>query len=282
MIKMCNPFNGDNTFLYMSKRIGGISVSDIGIGTWGMGGTSKADYRNDHESVETLRYALSKGITLIDTAEMYAAGHSEELVGKAINGMDRKKIFITTKIWHTHLQKDQVKKSMEESLKRLGSDYVDLLLIHWPNPSVPIGETIGAMEDLVKEGKTRMIGVSNFDVQQMKDAMAACRDSVIAANQIEYNYFSRSGEHSVIPFCEENGISVIAYSPINRGKIDGSDALNRMANKYSCKPMQMSLRYVMERSIPIPKTSDKIHLDELLGAKNINLNKEDYNILASA
>ncbi|MFG1450208.1 MAG: aldo/keto reductase [Thermoplasmataceae archaeon] len=265
----------------MSRSIGGVSVSDIGIGTWGMGGTSKADYRNDQDSVETLRYALSKGINLIDTAEMYAAGHSEELVGKSIQGLDRKKIFITTKIWHTHLHKEQVRKSTEESLKRLGTDYVDLLLIHWPNSSVPIKETIAAMEEMLKEGKTRFIGVSNFDVQQTKDAMEACRDSVIAANQIEYNYWNRGGESSVISYCEEKGISVIAYSPINRGKIDGSDVLNRMAHKYSCKPVQMSLRYVMERSIPIPKTSDKKHLDDLLGALNINISKEDYNILAS-
>jgi diketogulonate reductase-like aldo/keto reductase len=266
----------------MSRKIGGVSVSDLGIGTWGIGGTSQPDHSRDHEYIEILRYAFSKGITLIDTAEMYAAGHSEEIVGKAIEGMDRKKFFITTKIWHTHLKKDQVRRSTEESLKRLGTDYVDLLLIHWPNSSVPVKETIGAMEELVKEGRTRFIGVSNFDVQQMKDAISACKDTAIAANQIEYNYWSRAGEKSVIPFCEENGIPVIAYSPINRGKTDGAEALIRMAQKYSCKPVQMSLRYVMERSIPIPKTSDRQHLDELLGALKINLSKEDYSILASA
>ena len=266
----------------MVKFIGGRGVSDMGIGTWGLGGKSRPDYSRDGESIDAIRHAFSRGINLIDTAEMYGGGHTEEVVGSAMEGMERGNFFVTTKLWHNNLTREKVRRSTENSLKRLKMEYVDLLLIHWPNPDVPVKETIRSMEEMYREGKTRMIGVSNFNVEQLKEAMDACRDAEISANQIEYNYLKRECENEVIKFCEDNKIAVIAYSPINRGNLGNSVVLKEMAQKYDCKPVQIALRYVLERSIPIPKSSSREHLDELLESMNIKLSREDYRKLASS
>ena len=261
--------------------IGGTKVSDMGIGTWGMGGKQSPDDGNHRESLEAIQYLVSRGVNIIDTAEMYAAGHTEEIVGEAIQGMDRKKLFLITKVWNNHLDRLSVPKSLDASLKRLKQDYVDLFLIHWPNPEVPIKETISAMENLVNEGKTRMIGVSNFSVAQLKEAMESSSDHVIAANQIEYNLDRRDQEADIIPFCHSNNVSVIAYTPIMRGKINNR-TVRKMAEKYSATPVQIGLRYVMKKSIPIPKSTSREHIDELLGAMEIRISDEDYRILAES
>lgn len=261
--------------------IGGTKVSDMGIGTWGMGGKQSPDDGNHRESLEAIQYLVSRGVNIIDTAEMYAAGHTEEIVGEAIQGMDRKKLFLITKVWNNHLDRLSVPKSLDASLKRLKQDYVDLFLIHWPNPEVPIRETISAMEDLVNEGKTRMIGVSNFSVDQLKEAMETSSDHPIAANQIEYNFGRRDQEADIIPFCHSNNVSVIAYTPIMRGKIN-SKIIRKMAEKYSATPVQIALSYVMKKSIPIPKSINRAHIDELLGAMDIKLSDDDYRVLAES
>jgi predicted oxidoreductase len=138
---------------------GGIIIPVLGLGTWGMGGRESPDKTRDRETVATIRMALELGLTHIDTAEYYGAGHAEELVGEAIEGWDREKLFITSKVWHNHLHKDDLHRSMRASLKRLGVDQVDLYLVHWPNPDVPLAETMEAMEECVK-GHTRFIGLA--------------------------------------------------------------------------------------------------------------------------
>jgi diketogulonate reductase-like aldo/keto reductase len=137
------------------------------------------------------------------------------------------------------------------------------------------------MEKLVEEGKTRMIGVSNFSVTQLKEAMECCSDHVIAANQIEYNFERRDQETDIIPFCHSHKVSVIAYTPIMRGNIHNK-ALRKMAEKYSATPVQVALKYVMKKSIPIPKSINRAHIDELLGARDLNLSDADYRALAES
>lgn len=263
----------------MTKFIGGVKVSDIGIGTYGMGGGNRPSYKNDEKDADALQYAYGKGINLIDTAEMYAGGHAEEIVGRAFSQYDRNKLFVTTKVWPTNLHAESVVRSANASLTRLGMKYVDLLLIHWPNSSVPIAETIGAMEKLVDEGKVRLIGVSNFNVKEMEEAMSATKRHDIVANQVEYNLEKKSAEEAVIPFCEKNNLAVIAYTPILHGKI--SDATTKkVAKSYSTSTVSIALKYVMERSIPIPKSSNRAHIDELLAASKLDLKKEDYDLLS--
>ena len=265
----------------MTKRLGGRSVSDIGLGTWGMGGWQTADKTNDSTCVDAIRYAVSRGINVIDTAEMYGAGHTEEIVAKAIEGVPREDVFIISKVWKTNLHLDSLIKSARASLRRLKTPYLDLYLIHWPNPSVPVSETIGAMEELLKQGLVRSIGVSNFDIEQLSDAMSASKYTDIAANQILYNYGTRGPEKDIIPFCEKNGVDVISYTPILKGKVSEFSGLNKIAEKYNATAVQVALRYTMERSLPIPKSSSKSHIDMLIEGSRMELRKDDYEFLKS-
>ena len=265
----------------MKNTLCGHEVSDIGIGTWGMGGGQTPEHGHDDKHVEAIRYAIDHGIKVIDTAEMYASGHTEEIVGKAVSSYDRKDIFIISKVWHNHLRHESVVESARKSAARMGTDYIDLYLIHWPNPSVPIKETVSALEELVSSGVVKNIGVSNFDVQQLKEAMEATEHTRICANQIEYNYGTRQAEEELIPFCEENNVDVIAYTPIMKGRTMGHSKLLSMSKKYGVTPVQMSLRYVMEKAYAIPKSSNPAHIDELLEAGKIQLMPDDYRELSS-
>lgn len=265
----------------MTRTFSGKSVSDIGLGTWGMGGGSLPEPEDDKRHMEAIRYALQNGINVIDTAEMYASGHTEEIVGKAISGFDRENLFIISKVWHTHLKHDSLINAAKQSLRRLGTPYIDLYLVHWPNESVPIMETIGAMEELLKGGLVRNIGVSNFSTDQMQRAMDSTSFASITANQIEYNYGKREAEKDVIPFCEKNGIEVISYTPIAKGKVSPFSRINSITRKYAATPVQIALSYVMKRSFPIPKSSNPKHIDELLGATKIKLSDVDYKELSA-
>ena len=263
----------------MGKQLCGIQVSSIGLGTWGMGGGQRSDPSGDRNHIEAIRYAIDSGINVIDTAEMYGGGHTEEVVGEAIKGYERENLFIISKVWNTNLRHDSVIQSARKSLTRLNTPYLDLYLIHWPNPSIPIEETISAMEELYAEGLVRHIGVSNFNVAQLEEAMDSAKHTTICANQVEYNYGTREIEKDLIPFCEKNGVDVIAYTPIMKGRTAGYEGLRKMAEKYNATVIQMALRYIMEKAIPIPKSSNKSHIDELLGAAKIPLSIEDYGLL---
>lgn len=265
----------------MKDTLCGSPVSKIGLGTFGMGGRMSPEKGTEQVHVDAIRYAIESGINVIDTAEMYAAGHTEEVVGEAITPFERKDLFIISKVWNTNLHHDSVLKSAEKSLERLGTKYLDLYLIHWPNEDIPVKETISAMEELVSSGMVKNIGVSNFSVRQMEDAISAAKSNRICANQIEYNYGNRSPEKDVIPFCEENDIDVIAYTPLMRGKSSGYRKLEEISKKYNKSTVQMALRYTLERSFPIPKTSNKAHLDQLVEATKINLSEEDYRLLSA-
>jgi diketogulonate reductase-like aldo/keto reductase len=253
------------------------NVSQIGFGTWKMGGGFwTPDYSRDSHYVEILKYVINNGINLIDTAEMYGGGHAEELVGKAIKGFDRENIFIITKVWPNHLRYEDVIKSAKESLRRLDTKYIDLYLIHWPNPSIPLNETISAMENLVDQGIVRCIGVSNFDVKLLSEAITLTRKYEIVANEMEYSVNNKSAESDIIPFCEKNNIKVIAYSPLARGNVKNNKILEEIGRKYGKTAIQVALNYLIKRSIPIPKASTKDHVDEILGSLGWSLSDEDY------
>lgn len=191
----------------------GALVPVFGLGT--------GDYGHDpsrvYQELRSLRSALEMGYTLIDTAEAYGDGRSEELIGQAIDGLDRSKLFITTKVRETHLHYRDVMKAIEGSLRRLHTGYVDLYLIHAPNPAVPLEETFEALNDLVENGKTRYIGVSNFSREQMMQAYRLTK-SILATNQVEYSLFSRDPEENgVLDFCQQNDVILTAYSPLEDG-----------------------------------------------------------------
>jgi len=196
-----------------------LKVSVIGLGTGQFGAKAwgyKALY-DDEDILKIIHTAIEHGINLFDTAETYGDGLSEALLGRALRDYGRDEFVIVTKVAPWNLRYKGVLHAAERSLRRLGLKTIDLYLIHYPNPLVPAKETFRALEDLVKIGKVRYIGVSNFGKELLKKAQAILSSSEIIANEIEYNILSRRAERDVIPYCKEHGIGIIAYSPLAGG-----------------------------------------------------------------
>lgn len=210
---------------YVELGKSGFRVSVIGLGTWQIGTRLwgwGADY-NESDAIATIHQAIDLGINFIDTAEIYGEGRSEDIIGKAIAGR-RDEVFLATKVWVTNLSYDKLLKAAERSLRRLGVDVIDLYQVHWPNPLIPIEQTMKGMEKLVKEGKVRCIGVSNFSLNQLKRAQDALSSEEIVSNQVEYNLLNRKIEKDLLPYARQEKITVIAYSPLARGVLTGKYA----------------------------------------------------------
>jgi diketogulonate reductase-like aldo/keto reductase len=248
------------------KKLGNtqVKISEIGQGTW--------QYRG---GVEPLRVGISLGATHVDTAEMYG---TEETVGEAI-AKDRSKVFLATKVSPSHLHHDDLIKAAEASLRRLDTDTLDLYMIHWPNPRIPIGETMSAMEELVKKGKIKHIGVSNFSVQELKGAQSALKSEKIVSNQVEYNLQNREIEEELVPYCKKEKVTVVAYSPLARGNISGNEnrVIDRIAEKNNKTPAQVILNFLTreENVVAIPKANRSEHVKENCGASGWRLPNDD-------
>lgn len=210
---------------------GGLRMSRIALGTWAIGGFMWGG-TDEKRSVDTIRTAVEKGITVIDTAPAYGFGRSEEIVGKAISGMDREEIVISTKVgieWigedlYRNSSKERIMKEIDDSLKRLGTEYVDIYYIHWPDPLVDIRETASTMEDLYEEGKIRAIGVSNYSVEQMEVFRT---EAPLHFCQPPYNIFERDIEDGVMDYCKANDIGLMTYSALCRGLLSGKMSRDR-------------------------------------------------------
>jgi diketogulonate reductase-like aldo/keto reductase len=263
------------------KELGktGEKIPALGLGTWGIGGFSYPDYSNDELAIEIIRFAVEIGMNFIDTAEMYGAGHSEELIGEAIKGI-REKVFIATKVLPTNFRYEDVIKACERSLRRLKTSYIDLYQLHWPNPSIPIKETMRAMERLANEGKIRYIGISNFSVEETIEAMNALSKYEIVSNQVEYSLLVRDIEKDLLDFCRKNKITVIAYSPLARGELlKGKyyEFLSKIGKKYNKTAAQVALNWLIikENVVAIPKAFSKAKIVENMGAYGWKLSDED-------
>jgi diketogulonate reductase-like aldo/keto reductase len=256
-------------------------IPAIGQGCMGIGGYLSRDALQDDNQIKALRLGIELGMTFIDTAESYGKGHSEELVGRAIEGI-RDNVFIATKVSPEHLSYDALLQSAEGSLRRLNTDYIDLYQVHWPNPQVPINETIRAMEQLVRERKIRYIGVSNFSLKELKEAQAAISEYEIVSIQVEYNLFDRTIENSILPYCESEGITTIAYSPLDQGKIaSGEERIERLrliAGKYNVTTAQVALNWLISHPsvIAIPKATNPDHIRENASSADFELSDEDF------
>jgi diketogulonate reductase-like aldo/keto reductase len=257
----------------------GEKVSTIGMGTWKMGVYSRPEEKT--AQVNALRRGIELGINLIDTAETYASGKSEELVAEAIRGQ-RDKVFIATKVSLEHLHYDKVISSCNASLRRLGVSHIDLYQVHWPNPSIPISETMYAMEELVKSGKVRYIGVSNFSPEQTDDARAALSKNDVVANQIVYSLGNPSVEASILPYCERERMSLIAYSPLDQGRFPESRIPKAILEKYKMTPAQAILNWVTrnERVLAIPKAANIVHLEENTSAVDQRMTATEYELIS--
>ena len=218
----------------------------LGVGTWDMGGGMEPDTTHDREDIHAIKTAIKLGMTHIDTAEMYARGHTEELVGEAIKDFDRKELFITTKVLPENLRYDDVVAAAKRSLQRLKTTHIDLYLVHMPNPIIPIQQTMEAFDFLVESKLVRFIGVSNFTLEQLREAQAYTRNKIVA-NQIEYNLLMRDqkGEYtshmesSIVPYCNDKGIMVVAYRPLAKGRLarSGYKVMDALSEKYHKTPV---------------------------------------------
>jgi len=233
------------------------------------------------EEIKAIRRGIELGMNFIDTAEVYGQGRSESLVGKAIEDA-REDVFLATKVSPEHFGYDDVIRSCEASIQRMGVKFVDLYQLHWPSPRIPIQETMKAMEELVATGKTRYIGVSNFSVEQTMQAQESLPRSELASNQVRYSITSRSIETDILPYCEKEKIAVIAYSPLDTGNIPISRIPKDMLEKYEMTPAQLMLNWVTypEPVVTIPKAGRVSHVEENAAALNIRISLADYRALS--
>ena len=245
-----------------SKEIKGVQVPSLGLGTWRLSGDGC------RAAVER---AISSGYRHIDTAQMYG---NEVEVGRGIedSGVDRKDIFLVTKVSTSNFAHDDVIGSSRESLGKLGTDYVDLLLMHWPSRSVPLGETLGAMKELQEDGAIRHIGVSNFSPSLVEEAM---EHAEIFCNQVEYHPYKSQAE--LLEQAGEKDYLLTAYSPVARGAVTDDETLREIGEAHGKSPAQVALRWLIqqEKVAAIPKAAGEEHLKSNLGIFDFQLNEEE-------
>lgn len=263
-----------------------ITLPKIGFGTWEIGGGSYPDPTKDAASMTALRTALDVGYTHFDTAEMYASGHSEELLGRAVRETNtpREKVFITTKVSPEHLAYDDVLRSCENSLRRLNMDYIDLYLIHWPSAHMNLSEAFRALNKLVREGRVHYLGVSNFKLKQLKTAQEVSETPIIT-NQVPYRLPDTSYvENGVIEYCQQNDILVTAYSPVKFRSMRVNKTLGEIAKAHSATPFQIALAWLVmqPRVITIPMSYSPQHIRENFDAAEIQLSRDEMARLSTA
>ncbi len=298
--------------LYTSLGNTGLKISQIGVGTWQFGdkwwGWGKS--YGEEDAVNAIRKAVELGVNFIDTAEIYGGGLSEQIVGRAIRDF-REQVVIATKVWPTHATYNGVIKACERSLKRLNVKYIDLYQIHWPNPIIPISQTMRAMEYLVKQGKINYIGVSNFSLKQLIKAQECLKSEQIVSNQVKYNMIEREAESELLPYAEKEGITIIAYSPLAQGLLTGKynpynipkDTVRRInilfdkpnlealqnliqllrdiGSKYGKTPGQVALNWLIKRRevVAIPGVKNPMQAEQNADAGNFKLGDEDIKLL---
>ena len=250
-------------------------VPIVGQGTWNV---PLRGERAD-EAKRALRRGVELGMVHIDTAEMYGDGGAERLAGEAIRGLPREQLFIVSKVLPSNASYDGTIRACEASLERIGTSYLDCYLLHWRG-SVPLAETMRALEKLVADGKIRALGVSNFEVADLEEAQAVLEREPIACNQVLYHLGERTVEQHELPFCREHRIAIVAYTPFGRGDwADGSGArtLADIARKHGATSHQVILAFLTRDPIAfaIPKAATVEHTEENAGARDLRLDADD-------
>ncbi|AJC80107.1 aldo/keto reductase protein [Rhizobium etli bv. phaseoli str. IE4803] len=256
----------------------GTEVPALGQGTWAMG----EDAGHAKMEIESLKAGIDLGMTLIDTAEMYGDGGAEEIVGQAIRGR-RDEIFLVSKVYPWNASQKGTVEACEHSLERLGTDRIDLYLLHWRG-NHPLAETVAAFEMLKASGKIGAWGVSNFDTDDMEELLRVPDGANVAANQVLYNLSRRGIEFDLLPWCQSRGIPIMAYSPIEQGHILHHPELIHIAKAYQATPAQLALAFLLERDgvIVIPKTSNAERVAENRDCVSLEITDEDWQALDAA
>jgi len=253
----------------------GETVPALGQGTWQMAETAS----RRKQEIEALRLGVELGMALVDTAEMYGEGASEELVAEALVGQ-RDRLFLVSKVYPHNASRQGVVAACERSLRRLETDRLDLYLLHWRG-SVPLEETVAGFEELRRSGKIRHWGVSNFDTDDMDELLRVPAGENCAANQVLYNVTRRGPEFDLIPWMTEHRMPLMAYSPIEQGRLPRGGVLQRIGQKYGASPFQITLAWLLQKPdvIAIPKASSPDHVRDNHRALEIRLSPEDLDAI---
>lgn len=294
---------------YVTLGRGGPKVSAIGLGMWQAGGKAWGSDIRDADCQKAMERAVELGINLVDTAEAYGDGHSEQVIARAIRNVGRDNVFVATKVGGWHLHARDVKKACSASLKRLGVREIDLYQVHWPDPwsQVTLRETMKALEALHRAGKIRHIGVSNFAVRDLEEARAHLSRADIVSDQVRYNMLQREVETEVLPYCKREGIGILAWSPMGKGVLSGkyrggkrpADAVRKeedlfkpsnlkataplirvlraIARSHGKTPAQVALAWLRRHAfvVPIPGAKRPAQVEENAGASGWSLTARD-------
>src|SRR5882762_8630720 len=261
-----------------TKLPSGEAVPVLGQGTWHLA----EDPSRRADEIAALRLGLDLGLTLVDTAEMYADGGSEELVGEAIDGR-RDEVFLVSKVLPSHATRSGTVRACKQSLRRLGTDRLDLYLLHWRGRT-PLSETVAGFRDLVADGLIRHWGVSNFDVDDMTELFSVPNGSEVSTNQVLYNLAHRGIEYDLLPWCQSRSIPIMAYSPIQQGRLLRNRSVMEVAKRHGATPAQIALAWVLRQDhvIAIPKAGTVDHVRQNRDALDIQLSALDLAALDSA
>jgi diketogulonate reductase-like aldo/keto reductase len=264
------------------KLKNGFEIPEYGLGTWQMGGRDDRDLKNDDRAdIEAIKKALTEGVTHIDTAEIYAGGHSEELIAQALkeSNVKRESIFLVSKVPSEHQGYEGVMNAFKQSLKRLETDYLDLYLLHDYDTAFSLKDTMRAMVELKEKGLIKNIGVSNFGIEHLKEAQSYSKYPIVC-NQVHYNFKVREVEKSgLLKYCQDNDIMIVAYRPTEKGKMfDQAPAvIQEMCQKYNKTYAQVAINWLVSQPnvVTIVKTRNFEHLKENLGGLDWSMEPED-------
>lgn len=262
-----------------------LTLPKIGFGTWKIGGGTSPNRSLDAKSLTALRTALEIGYTHFDTAEMYADGHAEELIGEAVHrsGRKREDLVITSKVMPENLKYDDILRACDRSLKHLGMGYIDIYLIHWPRAGWNYEESFRALNKLVHNGKVKHLGVSNFNVKLLKQAQTLS-ETPIVTNQIPYSLADRSYvNNGVIEYCRQNDILVMAYEPVDKGHLRSNRSLDAIAKAHNANIYQIALAWLVAqaRVVTIPMSFNPQHIKENFDAAEIELTSDEMEQLTN-
>ena len=264
----------------------GFSMPIFGIGTWSMGGGTRRNFLNDDTAdIAAIRAAVDIGIGCIDTAELYASGHAEKLVGEAIASFERSKLFVISKAFVNHLGRDDLIEACKKSLSRVGTDYFNLYLLHGFSAEIPLSETMRGMDELRAEGLIRNLGVANFGVERLKEAQSHTKHPIVY-NQVHYNLQFREPERKgLLEYCQQNDVLLAAWRPVQKGALleDVPSIVGEMCEKYEKTPAQIALNWLLSQKnvVTLAKSSNIEHLRENAGAIGWDMEQEDVERLRS-
>ncbi len=260
------------------KLANGFELPVYGLGLWEMGGRWESETSQDEANISAIRAALDAGITHIDTAEGYGAGHAEELLAKAIDGYDRSRLIIASKVSSHNQAYGDLLRSCEASLKRLRTDYLDLYMLHrFPEPGIDIVDTMKAMDELVRQGMVKNIGLSNVTQRRFNTAQELTKNKIVC-NQIHYNVqYRETEERGLLKYAQTNDVMLVAWRPLQKGTLLSAPLLGELAKKYNKTPSQIAINWLISQKnvVTIAKTSTVEHLMENLGAVDWTMKNDD-------